>query len=50
MLFLFVEIFINVDAIIYLHLCYKNQVTKIFDGVYCKTQVNTQLLISQEIF
>ena len=35
-LFLFSELFINVDAIIYLQFCNKNQVPK-----GCKTQVNT---------
>ena len=43
-LFLFSELFINVDAIIYMELCNKNNVTQ-----GCKTQVNTQLLISQEM-
>ena len=38
------ELFTNVHAIIYLQLHIKNQVTKA-----CKTQVNTQLLISQEM-
>ena len=40
----FSGIFINVHPIIYLQLYIKNQVTK-----GCKTQVNTQLLISQEM-
>ena len=43
-LYLFSGLFINVDAIIYLQLCNKNQATK-----GCKTQVNTQLLILQEM-
>ena len=43
-LHLFSGIFINVDAIIYLQLCSKNQVKK-----GCKTQVNSQILISQEM-
>ena len=42
-LYLFSRLFINVDAIIYLQLCNKNQVTK-----DCKAQVNTHLLISPE--
>ena len=41
---LFSGLFINADAIIYLQLCNKNQVTK-----GCKTQVNSQILISQEM-
>ena len=40
----FSGIFIIVHPIIYLQLYIKNQVTK-----GCKTQVNTQLLISQEM-
>ena len=43
-LFLFSGIFINADAIIYLQLSNKNQVTK-----GCKTQINSQILISQEM-
>ena len=38
---LFSGLFINADAIIYLQLCNKKQ--------GCKTQVNSQILISQEM-
>ena len=43
-LFLFPGFFINVDAIIYLQLCNKNEAKKGF-----KIPVNTQLLILQEM-